>query len=91
MYQDPQIAWKFTKIRERQEGRYVPREQFIYAYYRARANIYQVEKEFGSIVTINVVFKDFNNDVVRVLNNVSDFLAALPREYEVDELKGELH
>ena len=44
VYQDPQVAWSFTKERELVEGRVVPKDTFINAFFQARENIEKVKK-----------------------------------------------
>jgi hypothetical protein len=46
IYQDPLIAWKFTQIREKVEGRYIPKEAFIDAFFNAKENVEKMKKEF---------------------------------------------
>ena len=36
VYQDQFIAWNFTKKREEVEGRFVPKERFINAFFQSR-------------------------------------------------------
>ena len=38
LYQDPLIAWAFTKKREKMEGRHVPKESFIEAFFKSKEN-----------------------------------------------------
>ncbi|MFT8392339.1 MAG: zeta toxin family protein [Sporolactobacillus sp.] len=55
VYQDPIIAWQFTKAREDKEGRVVPKERFINAYFKSRENIKEVKETFGDKVELNIV------------------------------------
>ena len=55
LFQDPLIAWKFTQIREEQEGRRVARDVFISAFFRAQENVRSVKKHFGSSILLNMI------------------------------------
>lgn len=46
VYQDPILAWEFTKAREALEGRKVPKNIFVDSLFKAKENV-------GKYVTIN--------------------------------------
>lgn len=58
VYQDPLVAWNFTKEREAKEKRKVTKETFIKAYFASIENIRQVKEQFGNQVQLNVLVKD---------------------------------
>jgi UDP-N-acetylglucosamine kinase len=62
LYQDPIISWYHTKKRERMEGRRVPKEVFINAYFFARKNVNEVKQKFGEKIILDLFEKDKNND-----------------------------
>lgn len=66
VFQDKNIAWYFTKEREKDEGRYVPRKIFLYAYENAGKNVLEMKKLFLDKVSVFLVKKDFQE-------NLSDF------------------
>ena len=70
VYQDPLVAWEFTKKRERLEGRNIPKEAFIRAFLAARENVNLAKREFGEQVQLGVVTKDIENKVAEVYQNV---------------------
>ncbi|MDP3042897.1 MAG: zeta toxin family protein [bacterium] len=43
IYQDPLVAWAFTKKREKLEGRMVPKKAFIEAFINARKNVIKIK------------------------------------------------
>jgi predicted ABC-type ATPase len=47
LYQDPKLAWKFTKARETKEGRRISKEVFAKAFVGARENVNTIKKQFG--------------------------------------------
>ncbi len=66
LYQDPLIAWDFTKKREKLEGRYIPKEAFIDAFFKAKENVRLIKKEFGEKIELNMVVKNKQNDIERI-------------------------
>ncbi len=61
IYQDPVIAWDFTKKRERIEGRVVPKNTFVQSFFNAWQNVNEIKGEFKEKVKINLITKDFQN------------------------------
>lgn len=62
IFQDPLVAWDFTKKREHVEGRFVPKEMFVEALFESRANVQRIQAKFGSDVKVTFVMKDYQND-----------------------------
>lgn len=91
VYQDPFIAWDFTKKREEVEGRFVPKERFINAFFQSRKNLMRVKKQFQEKVTINILVKDFQNTISDFLMDIDNVELALPISYTKERLEGELH
>ncbi|MBI2458967.1 MAG: zeta toxin family protein [Parcubacteria group bacterium] len=46
IYQDPIIAWDFTKKREALEGRMIPKSAFIEAFFAAKENVNKIKEIF---------------------------------------------
>ena len=77
LYQDPLIAWDFTRKRERLEGRYIPKEAFIDAFFKARENVQLIKHEFGEKVRLNLVIKNKENDIEKIefdINNIDNII-----------------
>ena len=91
IYQDPYVAWEFTRKREKAEGRFVPKERFINAYFKSRENIIKVKGKFDDLVEVNVIFKDYQNDITEIIENVQELDLVLPRSYTKKELEVNLH
>lgn len=77
VYQDPLVAWDFTKKREAIEGRNIPKESFIEQLFAARDNIDFLKAEFGDRVKIDLVRRnvqtgeyDMENDVQKIAGRV---------------------
>lgn len=91
VYQDPAQAWQFTKVREHKEGRKVPKEAFIHAYFGSRENVRKVKEEFGKAVTLRLIIRNFATGKYEVHDNIDDIDKHLPKLYNEDELKGMLN
>ncbi|PAB00393.1 zeta toxin family protein [Enterococcus canintestini] len=91
VYQDPFIAWDFTKKREVVEGRFVPKERFINAFLQSRKNLTRVKEQFQDNITINILVKDFQNTISDFLMDIDNVELALPISYTKERLEEELH
>ncbi|MFA4814696.1 MAG: zeta toxin family protein [Candidatus Gracilibacteria bacterium] len=61
IYQEPDIAWDFTKKREALEGRRILKSDFIEAFFLAKENVNKMKKEFGASVKVNLAIKNRDN------------------------------
>jgi Uncharacterized protein conserved in bacteria len=91
VYQDPLIAWDFTQKRERIEGRYVPKERFINAYFKARDNIQKVSHMLDDKVELVVVMKDYQNIISDIIDGVENIELVISNKYTVAELEEKLN
>lgn len=80
VYQEPQVAWNFTKERELVEGRVVPKDTFINAFFQARKNIEKV-KERHPEVTLHIIIKDYQNNISEVHFDADNIQLVLPQKY----------
>lgn len=62
IFQDPVVAWEFTKKRQVVEGRFVPKEMFVRALFESRENVQRIQAKFGTDVKVTFVVKDYQND-----------------------------
>lgn len=90
VYQDPIVAWDFTQIREKKEGRMVPKEQFINAYFEARKNVIEAKERYGNQITLDVILKDFDNNIAEYISDVQNLNLVTPKMYVADQLKENL-
>ncbi|GMG67838.1 zeta toxin family protein [Tetragenococcus halophilus] len=90
VYQNPFVAWQFTKIRERVEGRYVPKERFINAYFKSRYNVKKVMEAIGDEADIVVVLKDFQNAISDIIEGVENIDLIIPDQFSFEELEARL-
>ncbi len=63
IYQDPLVAWKFTKKREKLEGRKVPKEVFIKSFFNAKNNVIKIKSIFKDKIKVYLVIKDYSNNI----------------------------
>jgi predicted ABC-type ATPase len=61
IYQEPAVAWDFTKKREALEGRKITKEAFINAFFQAKKNVNLVKEEFGDEINLNLAVKNRDN------------------------------
>ena len=59
IYQEPQIAWEYTKKREEIEHRHVSKEVFITSFFKARENVIMIKDGLGDKVELNIIVKNF--------------------------------
>ena len=62
VYQDPLVAWDFTKKREAVEGRNIPKESFVEQLFAARDAVDAIKTEFGDSVAIDLVRRNIQTE-----------------------------
>lgn len=87
LYQDPAIAWDFTKKREKLEGRVVPIEMFVQAFLNSQVNVNKIKKEFGNDIRLSLVIKNFENRVEKTLFNIDNVDSYLKIKYNSRTLR----
>jgi UDP-N-acetylglucosamine kinase len=86
LYQEPDVAWGFTKKREFREGRSVPAEVFMEAYFAARKTVNEVKRIYGARVQLNCFVKNYEHEVVEVFQDVTNVDTCIPEKYSVDNI-----
>ena len=87
VFKEPEIAWKFTKARELTEGRLVPKEVFIEAFFTARDNVNQIKREFGQFVILNYYHADFTKKAYDMRAGLSSIDEVLNFRYSKEDLR----
>ncbi|MBU0579429.1 zeta toxin family protein [Patescibacteria group bacterium] len=91
LYEDPIRAWEYTKKREKLEGRSVPKDIFIRAYFSARKNVNKVKQKFGERVELHLFEKDENfNYEKKAKFNIQSLDDHLKEQYSSCELEKKL-
>jgi predicted ABC-type ATPase len=87
IYQDPLIAWDFTQKREVLEGRNIPKQAFIEAYFQSYENMVLLKELHADKVTLTIVVKDGHNQPKETLFDVTDVRAMLKIPYPPQQLE----
>lgn len=92
IYQDPLVAWEFTKARELQEGRRVPKATFVSSFFKARENVKKVKDTFKNRITVSLIIKNYQTDELKVLSDISseDIDKYCPLKYSKQALTDQL-
>lgn len=90
VYQEPDIAWDFTRKREVVEGRNIPKEAFIDSFFLSRENVLKMKGEFGDRVSVHAVLKNMTNDHEKIFYDVADIDSYVKTRYTRDELERDL-
>lgn len=88
IYQDPLIAWDFTKKRELVEGRSIPKKAFIEAFFLAEENVRKLKKEFGSDINLTLVIRNINQGIEKSAFNIDTIDSYLKISYTPGSLDG---
>lgn len=88
VYQDPLQAWDFTQKREALEHRRVSKEVFIDSFFKARENVNKAKETFGSKIELNLIIKDFENDLEQLEINIENIDQYIKKSYTKEELRG---
>lgn len=92
IYQDPLVAWDFTKKGEKIEGRPIPKDFFIDAFFASRENVNKIKAEFRKKVELNLIKqKPDNLGVEKAHFNVDNVDRYLKVEYNFESLRELLH
>ena len=86
IFQDPVIAWDFTKKREQLEGRNIPKDAFIQSFLISRENVNKAKAHFGKSIKLYLVVKNYINDTIDYKVDIESVDQFLRRVYSKDEL-----
>lgn len=87
IYQHPLAAWRFTKEREKIEGRSVPRAFFIQTLFEARQNVKKIKKKFGDYVEVTALKKNYERDTSQFFYNVQNIDEIIKFDYSISDLR----
>jgi predicted ABC-type ATPase len=89
VYQDPQIAWEFTKTREKTESRHVSKKVFMKSYFESKNNAKKVKDVFGEKISLNLLIKNYetNQEEFKLNINATQLDNFIPRSYTQVELE----
>lgn len=87
IYLKPEVAWSFTKKREKLEGRPVPLEAFVNDFFLAKENVQKMKEEFGSQIHVSLVIKDNEGTVKKTPFEVDKIDSYIDKKYTKEELE----
>lgn len=90
LYQDPIIAWKFTQKREALEGRKIPMDIFVKAFFEAYENVKKVKKEFGNQIELWLIVKNLEQGIEKTYFNIDNIDSYMKISYTAQSLEKEL-
>lgn len=90
IFQEPSIAWKFTKIREAGEGRNIPKSAFVDEFFRAKECVNAIKSTFGPKVELWLVRKNFEQGIEKTEFNIDNVDSYLKMEYTQKSLASAL-
>lgn len=92
LYQDPKVAWDFTKKREIVEHRNIPKDAFIRELFAAKENVNSIKREFGSRLRLWLIERDLSKqtDILQSPVNIDNVDNYLTISYTSEQLESEL-
>ncbi len=90
LYQDPIVAWEFTQKREALEGRKIPLEMFIKAFFEAYENVNKIKKEFGNQVELWLIVKNLEQGIEKTYFNIDNVDSYIKIDYTTQSLEKKL-
>ncbi|MCK5285798.1 MAG: zeta toxin family protein [Candidatus Pacebacteria bacterium] len=90
LYQDPLVAWDYTKKREKIEGRNILKKNFIQQFFKSRENVNLLKQKYKEKITLNVVVKNFLNQTEKYYPNIQNVDFYVKDDYNKDKLNREL-
>ena len=90
VYQDPLIAWEFTKNREVVEGRNIPKESFVEQFFAARKNVDLIKGEFKDKVQVDLIVRNVLTNRYSYKDNVGGVDKYINDKYNISTLLQQL-
>ena len=86
VYQDPVTSWGFTRIREKKEGRVVPKSVFINAFINSKKNVLLLKEHFGRDIELHLIKKDLETGLKKTYFNVDNVDSYIKEHYNAASL-----
>jgi predicted kinase len=87
VYQDPVVAWDFTKKREALQRRRVSKEVFVEGFLKSQERVREAKRHFGDRLSLTMFIKDHEKDIELTQINIPDIDPYLPKVYSRKELE----
>lgn len=85
--QDPLVAWRFTKEREKIEGRSIPKDFFIRTVFESRENVQKIKEKYGDQIIVHVIQKDYVQQKKQFIECVERLDDVVQIKYSIDDLQ----
>ncbi|MEN9881205.1 MAG: hypothetical protein RLZZ308_388 [Candidatus Parcubacteria bacterium] len=86
VYQEPLLAWEFTKKREGVEGRRILKQDFISKFFKLRETVNSLKETFKNKITIDLIIKDIDNSELRYEKNIQKIDDFIKHKFSLQEL-----
>ncbi len=87
IYLKPEVAWAFTKKREKLEGRPIPKDAFINDFFLAQENVQKIKNQFGTDVHVTLVIKNHEGSVEKTPFEIDKIDSYIEKKYTKRELE----
>lgn len=87
LFQDPAIAWDFTKKRELVEHRNITKQAFIKSFFGSKETVTKIKETFGDKIKLNLVVKNFTNNQEDFKKDIKKIDSHLKQSYNIEELE----
>lgn len=91
VYQDPLVAWRVTKAREKKEGRRIEVELFVRSLFYSISNVDMIKEEYKDRVELWLITKDIFHKTKDVKYDIDSIDKYLQFKYNRKELKKIIH
>jgi len=87
LFQDPAIAWDFTKKRELVEHRKITKETFIKSFFNSKTTVTKIKEIFKDKIKLNLAVNNFTNNLEDFWQNIENIDNHLKKSYTIEELE----
>lgn len=87
IYQDPLVAWNFTKKRDEIEKRNISKKVFIDAFFSAKNNVNKVKNILKDKIIVDLIIKDFENKDAKYKINIQNIDSYIKKPYTMGQLE----
>ena len=87
LFQDPVIAWDFTKKRELVEHRNITKGAFIKSFFGSKETVTKIKEAFKDKIKLNLVVKNFTNNQEDFKKDIEKIDSHLKQSYTIEELE----
>jgi predicted ABC-type ATPase len=86
VYQEPGVAWEFTKKREEVEGRNIPLEAFVGQFFESRRIVNEIKKKYAEKVSVDLIRRNIRAGNYDYSINIESLDGYIKDNYSPEEL-----